>query len=217
MISEPVLDAPTGRCCAGAAREPGGLVTTIDADELETLLARTGTTAGGPSHGVVDHADAVFTWDYRKGRRPALEKLYEKAKTSQWNSETDLDWSTAVDPEKVAHEIATSDPRARHVAENAADSPLAKWGDADWTRYYVETLTWRLSQFLHGEQGALVCTAKIVETVPWIDAKYYAATQVMDEAARQPLSSPTTPIGRSSRSTGSCTTARGVRAISRTC
>jgi rubrerythrin len=27
-----------------------------------------------------------------------------------------------------------------------------------------------------------LCTAKIVETVPWIDAKYYAATQVMDEA-----------------------------------
>ena len=39
-----------------------------------------------------------------------------------------------------------------------------------------------LSQFMHGEQGALLCTAKIVETVPWIDAKYYAATQVMDEA-----------------------------------
>ena len=39
-----------------------------------------------------------------------------------------------------------------------------------------------MSQFLHGEQGALICTAKIVETVPWIDAKYYAATQVVDEA-----------------------------------
>ena len=37
---------------------------------------------------------------------------------------------------------------------------------------------------MHGEQGALLCTAKIVETVPWIDAKYYAATQVMDEARR---------------------------------
>src|SRR5437868_4936055 len=36
--------------------------------------------------------------------------------------------------------------------------------------------------FTHGEQGALLCTAKIVETVPWIDAKYYAATQVVDEA-----------------------------------
>src|SRR5262249_29055154 len=41
---------------------------------------------------------------------------------------------------------------------------------------------WQLSQFLHGEQGALVCTAKIVQQVPSVDAKFYAATQVMDEA-----------------------------------
>jgi hypothetical protein len=46
----------------------------------------------------------------------------------------------------------------------------------------VESQNWMLSQFLHGEQGALICTAKLVESVPWIDAKYYAATQVMDEA-----------------------------------
>src|SRR5262249_5591075 len=42
--------------------------------------------------------------------------------------------------------------------------------------------SWQLSQFLHGEQGALVCTAKIVQQVPSVDAKFYAATQVMDEA-----------------------------------
>jgi 1,2-phenylacetyl-CoA epoxidase catalytic subunit len=41
---------------------------------------------------------------------------------------------------------------------------------------------WLNSQFLHGEQGALICTAKIVQTVPDIDSKFYAATQVMDEA-----------------------------------
>ena len=41
---------------------------------------------------------------------------------------------------------------------------------------------WTNSQFLHGEQGALVCSAKIVTTVPDIDSKFYAATQVMDEA-----------------------------------
>jgi hypothetical protein len=43
-------------------------------------------------------------------------------------------------------------------------------------------VAWQFSQFLHGEQGALICTAKIVETVPDIDSKFYAATQVMDEA-----------------------------------
>jgi hypothetical protein len=41
---------------------------------------------------------------------------------------------------------------------------------------------WRFSQFMHGEQGALICTAKIVQTVPDLDSKFYAATQVIDEA-----------------------------------
>ena len=62
------------------------------------------------------------------------------------------------------------------------DTPFAKFTVEDWVRVGVETQNWTLSQFMHGEQGALVCTAKIVETVPWIDAKYYASTQVMDEA-----------------------------------
>ncbi|MFM8302749.1 MAG: ferritin-like domain-containing protein [Actinomycetota bacterium] len=61
-------------------------------------------------------------------------------------------------------------------------SPMGTWGDREWTQFAVEAFNFRMSQFLHGEQGALICTAKIVETVPWIDAKYYAATQVVDEA-----------------------------------
>ncbi len=65
---------------------------------------------------------------------------------------------------------------------NIANSPLKSWGDEEWTQLAIEAFNWRMSQFLHGEQGALICTAKIVETVPWIDAKYYASTQVMDEA-----------------------------------
>jgi len=56
------------------------------------------------------------------------------------------------------------------------------WGENEWVQLSIESQNWTLSQFMHGEQGALLCTARIVETVPWIDAKYYAATQVMDEA-----------------------------------
>ena len=52
--------------------------------------------------------------------------------------------------------------------------PSRTVGDKEWTEFGVESQNWRLSQFMHGEQGALLCTAKIVETVPWIDAKYYA-------------------------------------------
>ena len=61
-------------------------------------------------------------------------------------------------------------------------TPMASWGDKEFLEFGIESQNWTLSQFMHGEQGALVCTAKIVQTVPWIDAKYYASTQVMDEA-----------------------------------
>ena len=45
-----------------------------------------------------------------------------------------------------------------------------------------EQLRWSLSHFLHGEQGALLATAQIVDATPWMEAKFYGATQVMDEA-----------------------------------
>ncbi len=61
-------------------------------------------------------------------------------------------------------------------------SPVRQWSEREWQAFQLEGFNWRMSNFLHGEQGALICTAKIVETTPWIDAKYYAATQVMDEA-----------------------------------
>ena len=59
---------------------------------------------------------------------------------------------------------------------------IGHWGEKEWLNYGIENRKWTLSQFLHGEQGALLCTSKIVETVPWYDAKLYAATQVVDEA-----------------------------------
>ena len=133
-------------------------------------------------HEVQDQADALFTWDYEKGSRPRLDKLYEKAKVSQWNAQTDLDWSIEVDPLK-AFSIFTesSNVNTSHWTEHP-DSPAKNWGDKEWDQFSIESFAWRLSQFLHGEQGALLCTAKIVETVPLVDAKYYAATQVVDEA-----------------------------------
>ena len=128
---------------------------------------------------VEDNADAIFTWRYDKGERAALDKLYEKAKTSQWNGQTDLDWSIDVDPYAV---LAPADPAEVAYSADNPNSPLHKLNENEWLEVGVESMNWSLSQFMHGEQGALLCTAKIVETVPWIDAKYYAATQVVDEA-----------------------------------
>ena len=155
-----------------------------DANDLEAILSITNRDVDELVHAVKDDADALFTWDYEKGARPALEKLYEKAKTSQWNGATDLDWSIDVDPQRTCAEMMRSDYRTQYVRRlmETPGSPVAHWGPDDIETYAIETTNHRVSQFLHGEQGALLCTAKIVETVPWIDAKYYAATQVMDEA-----------------------------------
>src|SRR5918997_6726356 len=72
-----------------------------DVNDLERILAVTNTDRDEVIHTVGDNADALFTWDYEKGARPALNKLYEKAKTSQWNGETDLPWEIEVDQEAV--------------------------------------------------------------------------------------------------------------------
>lgn len=132
-------------------------------------------------HTVGAQLDAAFTWDYTR-TRPGLEKLYEKAKASQWNVTTDLDWSTDVDPERVASELGGGTTMRFRALQDAPNSPVRNFGEKEWLEVSVQMQNSLLSQFLHGEQGALLCTARIVETVPWIDAKYYASTQVMDEA-----------------------------------
>ena len=144
------------------------------------------TTVATPSPQELTHAvravlDAQFTWDYERSR-DALVRLYEKAKTSQWNVTTDLDWSIDVDPERVARELGGGTTNRFHALAEIEGSPVRHFGEREWLAVSVEMQNSLLSQFLHGEQGALLTTARIVETVPWIDAKYYAATQVMDEA-----------------------------------
>jgi len=116
----------------------------------------------------------VFRWEYEDGR-DALLSLYEKGKRLQWNSATRIDWSQDLDPENP---------------QELPDESIAIFGSDVWNRLTRQeranvrrhVQAWQLSQFLHGEQGALVCTAKIVQQVPSVDAKYYAATQVVDEA-----------------------------------
>jgi len=153
----------------------------VDVNDPDRILdiARSNVDPAEVIHAVKDNADALFTWDYGKGQRAALDKLYEKAKRSQWNGSTDLDWSIEVDMDNYQ---PVSDPLEIEYFYEVPESPLYGMSVEQRHTIDVESFTWSLSQFLHGEQGALLCTAKIVETVPWIDAKYYAATQVVDEA-----------------------------------
>src|SRR5438105_15767953 len=156
------------------------LIGRTDINDLEAILSITNTDVDEVTHAVKDNADALFTWDYERSR-PALGKLYEKAKKAQWNAQTDLPWETDVDQEQVAINNAIQAGGFGQGVDLTGTS-LEKWGDKEWLNFGVESQNWTLSQFMHGEQGALLCTAKIVETVPWVDAKYYASTQVMDEA-----------------------------------
>ena len=151
-----------------------------DLNDIEAILSITNTDVDEVLHAVRDDSDALFTWDYSLAR-PNLRRLYEKAKVGQWNGTTDLPWDTAVDVEAT---IAADQAAIGAGIDPArdADTPVAKWSDKEWIEFGIEGRRWSLSQFLHGEQGALLCTAKITETVPWYDAKLYASTQVVDEA-----------------------------------
>jgi len=115
-----------------------------------------------------------FRWDYDVEGAQLL-TLYDKGKRQQWNAAERIDWSQDLDPENPA----TLDDRALSIFGSDIWSRMSKAEQANLRRH---SQAWQVSQFLHGEQGALVCAAKIVQQVPQIDAKYFAATQVMDEA-----------------------------------
>jgi hypothetical protein len=120
---------------------------------------------------------AHFNFQY-PADNDAMRALYEKAKRLQWNGSMDLDWKIGVDP------MDTSIPL---IGENFVDWNLMsdlgiKMNPKEQTDFMWRVTSWMLSQFLHGEQGALMATAQITEATPVFDGKYYAATQVMDEA-----------------------------------
>lgn len=118
--------------------------------------------------------DTTFRWEYEDGRDKLL-GLYAKGKRLQWDAAERIDWNQDLDP---------GNP------QGLPDAIIPIHGSEVWDKLTAEERAqlrlhfqaWQLSQFLHGEQGALICTAKIVQQVPSMDAKFYAATQVVDEA-----------------------------------
>jgi len=120
--------------------------------------------------------DAWFDWTYPSDD-PALAELYKRAKRGQWDGE-DLPWHIDVD---------VHNPERPLFPDGFLDFKLGaelgiKVSSKDQRRLIVDLGTWSLSQFLHGEQGALFAAAQVTEAVQLMDAKFYGATQVMDEA-----------------------------------
>jgi|HubBroStandDraft_1064217.scaffolds.fasta_scaffold10278_2 hypothetical protein len=118
--------------------------------------------------------ETVFNWDYGENRDDLL-ALYGKGKREQWDAATRIDWS---------RELGAENPMG------LPDEMIGIWGSDIWRRMTpAERATlrkhlqaWQISQFLHAEQGALIGCSRIVQQVTSLGAKYYAATQVIDEA-----------------------------------
>ncbi len=126
--------------------------------EVETLLAA---------------YDTSYAWNYGSTKE-GLHDLYEKAKRNQWNGTDQLAWDTQVDPE------AQIIPQIYNPLEDYA--PYRALSEREVRNLNHAQISWQLSQFLHGEQGALIVASQLTGAVPWMDAKFYAASQTMDEA-----------------------------------
>lgn len=121
--------------------------------------------------------DTIFDWQYALEKK-GLMALYEKGKAQNWNA-TELDWSTEVSIERLMEE---RNRIGGGSLMNEVMAPPEQLSDEQMVELNLNMNSFMLSQFLHGEQGALLATAKIVQTVPEEEAKFYAASQVMDEA-----------------------------------
>ncbi len=117
--------------------------------------------------------DVNYNWGYEETRHD-LRELYRKAKKAQWNSDERLDWSIDVDLDK------DNIPEFMHPLYGS--EIYAKLTKKEHDQLRREMPAWTQSQFLHGEQGALLAASQLVNSVPDIDSKYYVATQVVDEA-----------------------------------
>jgi len=120
--------------------------------------------------------EVYFDWTYPHDN-PEMEELYRRAKRGQWDGETYLPWETSVDPFDPAKPVIRADFFDFSMLAEAG----IKLEGREKARAQSDFAAWMLSQFLHGEQGALLAAAQVTEAVPFFDGKLYGATQVVDE------------------------------------
>src|SRR5580765_7293916 len=128
----------------------------------------------GSTWSVPQQFDVTFNWDYDDGRA-AMMGLYAKGKEMQWDATTRIDWTQELDENNPQGMPDDSLP----VSSAACFLKMNEKEKGEVRRHFQ---AWQLSQFMQGEQGALICAAKIVTQVPDVDSKFYASTQVIDEA-----------------------------------
>ena len=117
--------------------------------------------------------DVCWQFDYALDQQQ-LEALYAKSKRMQWDAAVDIDWERAIDPSRPLVDESLFRFEALPSVQSASRSQQE--------RLRAELACNHLSQFLHGEQGALMTAGALTHAVPDHQAKLYAATQTMDEA-----------------------------------
>jgi hypothetical protein len=119
--------------------------------------------------------EAHFDWTYPSDQ-PEMAELYRRAKQGQWDGES-LPWALSVDPLNPEVPVLPEDFVDLRVLEDVGVRLDAK----EKREFLYSMASWMLSQFLHGEQGALFAAAQVTEAVQFFDGKLYGSTQVMDE------------------------------------
>ena len=113
----------------------------------------------------------AYNWDYTI-QDNRIKRLYELGKELNWNAGTDIDWSQPMpDRGDAPPPIFWDDYK-----------PYQELSNEDKFKFLQHRGSWSLSQFLHGEQGALLVASQLVSCAPTFNAKLYAASQTFDEA-----------------------------------
>ena len=128
-----------------------------------------------PTDGVRTSFDAVYNWNYEP-EIDELRTLYANALDRQWIALKQLDWSRDIDREAFSRTFSLGGIPIQRTQFWQNLEPNLRWEVARRSAAFM------LSNFLHGEQGALMVAAQLVNAVPHMDGKFYAATQTLDEA-----------------------------------
>ena len=112
----------------------------------------------------------AYNWDYTV-QDNRIKKLYELGKELNWNVELDIDWNRPLN--------IITEPAPIFWDEY---EPYKKLSDKKKVEFLNHRIAWSQSQFLHGEQGALLVASQLTSCAPTYNAKLYAASQTFDEA-----------------------------------
>ncbi|MGH7934904.1 MAG: ferritin-like domain-containing protein [Candidatus Binataceae bacterium] len=124
-------------------------------------------------HQVDSRFETLYQREYTV-QAPDMRRLYENAKRDQWNVSRDIDWSQSVDLDRGIF--------AEGLIDGYGGDIWNKLDKKKQRELNIEFSCWRISQLLHGEEGAMLACSQLVDMVPTNDAKFFQCTQVVDEA-----------------------------------